>query len=328
MKKSIQYSIILFITVSLLSHSIVFSQDPQKLTLEAGYQLSIDTPSEIILPPNYDPAKKYPLLVFLPATGGMSRDLYEGYVRQALNITGNEPKSPFGFNNSPSTEQMMDLTPLMDSLGRQPTNKEINDYIEKKFMSLVKTRMKANEQSISEEDKIKNLQEALFGEKAKEKAFIVMLPGGEGSTKDHDWKGFSACIHRYETRVLQDIETYSKQYSIDQSNIILTGFSLGGDLSWAISHRYPEKFKGAAIAGTRCSYYEKGRMERQLKNGVHYFMAIGNSEMDAIVKGMTYATTLLKQTGIPYKFQRMPGGHVELTFEQFQEGLNFVMFNK
>lgn len=148
-----------------------------------------------------------------------------------------------------------------------------------------------------------------------------------GSTKDHSWEGFEACVYRYENKILQDIDSLSKIYNIDHSKIILAGFSLGGDLGWAISQRYPEKFRGALVNGSRCGYAEKGMMQRQAKKGVRYYIAMGELESESRMKGAKAAVAALGKAGIAHKFATTPAvEHETATFEQFREALNFLLF--
>ena len=176
------------------------------------------------------------------------------------------------------------------------------------------------------EAELKAFLQALFGTRMNEKAFIALIPPGEGSTKDHSWQGFEACIYRNENRILKDIETYSKQYSIDASRIVMIGYSLGGDLSWAITQRYPEKFKGALASGTRCGYTEAGMMERQAKKGVRYYLTIGNEDLATRKSGMNNAKALLDKAGVKNKYAETMGTHVRASIEQLRVGFNFILF--
>ena len=156
----------------------------------------------------------------------------------------------------------------------------------------------ANESSNVDESSFAALLKAYFGNEMDKKSFILMLPDGAGSTADHDWKGFSASIYRYENRIFTDIETYSKKYSIDPDKIILFGYSLGADMAWAITNRYPEKFKGAILSGSRCSYSEKGMIQRLAKKNARFYITMGDQEQDARMKGAKAAITILNNAKI------------------------------
>lgn len=211
---------------------------------------------------------------------------------------------------------------LTDSLKRPPTEDEINRYI-----FLEELKLNAGRKTPTENESFNFFQQILFGEDVKNKAFIALIPDGTGSTNDHSWEGFEACIFRYENKILKDIDSLSQTYNIDQSKIILAGFSLGGDLSWAISQRYPEKFKGAIVSGSRCGYAEKGMMQRQAKQGVRYYITMGEYESATRMTGAKAANTLLNNNGIKNKFNTIPyAEHEPATLEQFKEALNFLLF--
>lgn len=236
---------------------IAHAQSPRKLTQDSTYQLEVHENSEWLFPSGYDSTKKYPLLIFLPFTGGTGADYFYSYA---------------------------------------------NDMDE--------------------------LMEKLFDTQPGEKSFIVLIPGDAGSEDDHSWQGFEACISRYEKRIFEDIASTGSKINIDTGKIVLTGFSLGGDLSWAITQRYPEKFKGAIISGSRCSYSEKGMMARQSKKGFKYYLAMGNDESETRLEILNGSVSALNKAGVQYKYTRMEGEHEACTIEQLREAVEFILFSK
>lgn len=311
---------ILLCLAVLLLYSTANAQAPRKLQLEEGANIEIKTKSKLVLPPGYDPQKSYPLVVFMPFTGGSGTDMLSTYAYQSGNYSGNSMGGG-GYME-------FNLSPLIDSLKRMPTDKEVNDYMDKLIKEKQNSTKEEDTGSKSEEEKyLEAFLKGVFGSEINNKSFIAMLPDGIGSTADHNWKGFSACIHRYETRILQDIESYSANYKIDKNNIILIGYSLGGDLSWAITNRYPEKFKGAIISGSRCGYAEKGMIERLAKKNARYYIAMGEHESDARMKGAKYAQTRLNTSKIANKFELIKeAGHDPTSFSQLKDAFNFVLF--
>lgn len=282
----------------MIAVAAAYGQLPRKLTQTPGYQLTLDEPSVLKVPPGYDAKKKYPLVVFLPFTGGTADMFFNEYI---------------GYG-----KEVLHMYELMDSLKRMPTEQESAAY--KKILD--KSRADWTEGTWDIASMIKTVYKSLKFDKA----FFALVPTGAGSTKDHSWQGFEACIYRYENKILNDIKTYSKQYSIDTTRIILAGYSLGGDLSWAISQRYPEKFRGAIVNGSSCSYAEKGMMARQAKQGARIYFALGESELARRTTGTLNAKALLDKAGIKNKLSRMRGEHVTATREQFREALDFLLF--
>lgn len=231
---------------------------PRKITVASGFQSEIQTPSTILAPPDYSSSRKYPVIIFLPFTGGESSRLFD----------------MFAEGNS------------------------------RNFMS--KVFPDRNER--------------------REKSFFVMLTPEPASTKDHSWQGFEAATFRYENRIITDLEELKKTHNIDTSKIILVGFSMGGDLGWAITQRYPDKFKGAIISGSRTSWAEKDRMSVIKQLGLKFYFVMGDQESADRLNGLKTTLQNLDKTQIPYIFKRAPGSHVPPTFEQFVEGLRYILY--
>lgn len=309
----------ILLIATFLIYIAIQAQDPRKLHLEEGANIEIKVKSKLVLPPGYDPQIEYPLVVFMPFTGGSGTDMLSNYAYQSGNYSGNSMGGGY---------MEFNLSPLIDSLKRMPTDKEVNDYMDKLIKEKQNSTKKEETGSKSEEEKyLEAFLKGLFGNEMSNKSFMALLPDGIGSTADHNWKGFSACIHRYETRILNDIESYSTNYKIDKNKIILIGYSLGGDLSWAITNRYPEKFKGAIISGSRCGYSEKGMINRLAKKNAKYFIAMGEHESDARMKGAKYAQTRLNNAKIANKFELIKeAGHDPTSYTQLKDAFNFVLF--
>lgn len=235
-----------------------------QLDLDSTYQLEIKSASEILLPPEYDESKKYPLLVFLPPTYLTAKDLFLSYTMGAKYYKS-DIKGMF--------EQMYDDT-----------------------------------------------------DERKRKSFIVMLPKGEGTAKENSYLGFQAAIHRYENRILKDIEQYKDEYNIDTDKVVLVGFSLGGDLAWAITNRYPERFAGAIISGCMCDYWEQDGTDRIADTGLKYYFVMGDRELRIRMRTFSDTRSELDRKTIGYVFNMITGTHVAATLENIREALDFIIF--
>jgi len=247
----------LLLLILLFADVSAIAQSPRKLSQDTAFQLVVKEQSTILLPGNYDSTKKYPLLIFLPFTGGTASD----YVMMLA--------------SNPD-----DLTNYLYSSTEHA-----------------------------------------------QKSFIILCPGDAGSVTDHSWKGFEACISRYEKRIIEDMASLKTKYGIDTNNVVLCGYSLGGDLSWTISQRYPEKFKGAVISGSRCSYSEKGMMARQAKKGFKYYFAMGKQESADRVNGMNNSIKLLNQAGVSYKNVQIDGEHAGFDIDHLKEALKYILYH-
>ncbi len=157
-----------------------------------------------------------------------------------------------------------------------------------------------------------------------EASFLLLLPDGMGSTADHSWQGFAACIERYEKRVKQDIDAARKEHKI--GNIYLAGFSLGGDLSWALSQRHPDLFQGAIVMGSRCSYYEAGKLDQLAKKKYRFSLVMGADERADRMKGIKAAMELLDKSHVTYQYKTVPGQeHVAATPELFRDAIRYLL---
>ena len=245
----------------------VNSLAPKPLQLVEGYETYIQGTCTVILPPDYDPNRRYPAVVFLPYTGGTSTDIYEKYLFESRD---------YAYGQS-------DLEVFFNALFPDQYQRARN-------------------------------------------SFITILPGGYGSHRDHSWQGFNACIYRYENRILEDLKTLVPTYHIDPDRILLAGHSLGGDLSWAISQRYPQVFKGALVMGSRCGYYEDGKMPLLAQEGVRYYMIMGENEAPERMVSFNGSRQMLEQNRVEHFYVSNPGaGHDPGTFEQFRAGLVYLL---
>ncbi len=139
--------------------------------------------------------------------------------------------------------------------------------------------------------------------------FLLILPPGRFSRSDYE-SDFPAFVDEYERTVLDLLSAASQQYSIDQNRIYLAGYSLGGDLAWALSVRNPSLFAGAVVAGSRSSYPITAEARRALRqNGFRAAFLIGSDDSDDRITGIDRAYRTLNQDGITAVFQEFDGGH-------------------
>lgn len=161
-------------------------------------------------------------------------------------------------------------------------------------------------------------------------SFVVILPKGKGSRRDHSWRGFEQCFTRYEERILKDVRKFAKTYSLDTGRVYLTGVSLGGDLAWAISQRNPEFFQGALVMGSRCSYPPPtGTLELMKSKNYAFFMTMGMKEAKDRLAGMRYARKQLDSLQILSIYKEMPDlYHHKAPLWLFVEGLEYLLKQK
>ena len=161
------------------------------------------------------------------------------------------------------------------------------------------------------------------------KGFIVLVPPGRGSTREHSSTGFSAAIKRYHNRLNSDLKELAVNYGADTTKVVFAGYSLGGDLSWAMSLKNPENTLGAIVQGSRAGYRQKGSAEILAQRGARFYFAMGQFESEVRMKGVGYSKQLLDKNRISYKYYEIPGGgHVSMGKNNFLRALKFVMYKE
>jgi predicted esterase len=161
----------------------------------------------------------------------------------------------------------------------------------------------------------------------KKRGFILLLPPGVGSTRHHRWRGFRAAIVKFEKHIRTALARVTKIHKVDRNRVVLSGFSLGGDLSWALSLRNPQLISGAIIMGSRCSYRKRHAAKQLAARRVRFFLAMGGQEKTVRIKGMRRAKRLLDKAGVKYRYVTIPKpGHVRASWKTFRQALEYTLF--
>ncbi len=139
--------------------------------------------------------------------------------------------------------------------------------------------------------------------------YAVLLPAGTPQSSDY-LPGFSRYLGWYEARLLEDVRSALATHPIHAECVHLAGFSLGGDLAWALLVRQPATFRGALVIGSRCSAALRPAATETLKSrDARVAFAIGTSDDAARVSGLTRAHDRVRAAGIPTVLLRYEGGH-------------------
>lgn len=154
---------------------------------------------------------------------------------------------------------------------------------------------------------------------------VIVLPPGRFSTDDY-LPDFLRFVDWYEERLLADLEELEQSHSIDTARIVLAGYSLGGDLAWALSVRNPRLFAGAVVGGSRSSYPAGGGVLQQLAgNAFRGAFLIGERDSPQRFDGLNLARARLEDAGAEVLYREYPGGHVNPPVELAQEALIFSL---
>ncbi len=154
--------------------------------------------------------------------------------------------------------------------------------------------------------------------------YILLLPKGRPLRTDY-LPNFMQYVDWYEERLLSEIERAERLYSVDTDKRILAGYSLGGDLSWALTMKRPELFAGAVMAGTRCSYPpERSDLDTLKRKGYKAAFFIGSREDINRYDGINAARWTLENAGIETRYTEIDGGHIAAPVEMFVDALNWI----
>jgi len=128
--------------------------------------------------------------------------------------------------------------------------------------------------------------------------FIILAPKARGLS---DWY-----LGNSGKDVIECIEHIKKLYNIDEKNIILDGFSMGGYGAWRLSAIHPEVFKAVIIrSGATKPPGRKGENILALlykKLDTEYFIVHGGKDNAVSVENARRAVEKLKELGISHKY--------------------------
>ncbi len=227
---------------------------------------------EVVLPPDYDPTRAYPVVEILPATGSTAATLLQMYLSRV-------------------------------GLGRL--------YAE------------------DPETQLAALRPYLFPDSGPaSRGVILILARGRGSFDDYRTPAaWASTIARYERRVLADLGAVARTRLVDTTRLVVAGFSLGGDLSWAIALRNARLLHGAIVMGSRATYRpDPGQAQAIAASGLRLFLTMGDADDRTRQRLARAAAGTLDRWGVPNRFKVLPGaGHEPAPPEVFAQALEFVL---
>lgn len=150
-------------------------------------------------------------------------------------------------------------------------------------------------------------------------SFVVILPPGQGSSANWSGWGWEALVDEYEGYVQNDLMPVVEKYAVNPKQLVIGGFSLGGDLSWALSLRNPDLFSGAIVMGSMSNYRDAQSAATLASKNFRYFMVMGGYDEN---RGSMYdALDTLDDYHIDYQYEEVSNaGHGDLP-EQMQSDL-------
>ncbi len=156
---------------------------------------------------------------------------------------------------------------------------------------------------------------------------IFILVHGRGSAEDYRTaQAWARTIARYEWQVLADLRAVAATRRVDTTRMALAGFSLGGDLAWAITLRNPRFLHGAIVMASRASYRpEPAAVNVLVARGDRFFLTMGDEDDRTRQRLARAAAQALDRWGVTNRFVVIPGaGHEPAPPETFAQALEFV----
>lgn len=157
--------------------------------------------------------------------------------------------------------------------------------------------------------------------------FLLVLAGGQAGPADYaSGDAWIRTIDRFEQGVRGDIAALAATRRIDTTRVVLAGFSLGGDLAWALALRNPAAYRGAVVMSSRATYRAPPAGYRALTaNGSRFFLTMGSDDT-ARLPSARAAIDVLDALRVPNQFREVPGaGHAAAPPELLAEGIAFVL---
>jgi len=156
---------------------------------------------------------------------------------------------------------------------------------------------------------------------------IVVLAAGVGAPADYrTGERWTRTVERYERQLRADLEALGNDRRIDASRVVLVGFSMGGDLAWALALRNPSLVSGAVVMASRASYRGRpGDLRTLADRGARFYFTMGEDEERSRIAGNEAARRLLDSEGVAHRYRRIPGGHVRAPADVFEEALDYVL---
>ena len=156
-------------------------------------------------------------------------------------------------------------------------------------------------------------------QRRQDNSFVIIMPPGQGSSANWSGYGWESFVSEYEQYINQSLDPIAAKYSVDPDQMVIGGFSLGGDLSWTLSLRNPDIFSGAIVMGSMSNYRDAQSAQMLAARDFRYFMVMGGYDGN---RGAMYeALDSLDQHSIEYHYEEvLAAGHGDLP-EQMQHDL-------
>lgn len=138
---------------------------------------------------------------------------------------------------------------------------------------------------------------------------LVYVPG-KGSAAQHGGSGFRDLLAHTDTWLEDDLPELLQTNNLDPNQTIMLGYSLGGDLAYALVQNAPDAYHAAIVLGSRCSYRTSDGYVDIAFNGTKVYLGMGKQDAADRLKGMQQAYAQLRLAKADVRYQEIEGlGH-------------------
>ena len=159
---------------------------------------------------------------------------------------------------------------------------------------------------------------------------LLVLLDEKGKHRDYrSGAKWAETVREYESEIRLVLGDLATQYSIDPERIALGGFSMGGDLSWALALRNPQTFRGAVIMGSRCTWREPGGPSKLRDQGARVAFFMGSDDQRVRQSGIHAARDLLETAGVDVRYAELEDRrHLPVPAAAFWESVDWALGKK
>ncbi|MEM9067840.1 MAG: hypothetical protein AAGE52_05015 [Myxococcota bacterium] len=156
-------------------------------------------------------------------------------------------------------------------------------------------------------------------------AYYVLLTPGQPQRSDY-LPRFSRYVEWAQERINADVDAALASHAVDPEQIFLLGFSLGGDTSWALLLRNPERYRGALVMGSRSSARPRRRASETLRRRrARVFFTMGRSDDEVRQRGIARAHERATEASLEARLVEFSGGHQLPPADVLSGGLRFLL---
>lgn len=162
----------------------------------------------------------------------------------------------------------------------------------------------------SDAERFFSFSEGSLSRQAQQQGYIIVVPPADIAADYSTAAAWSATLKLFSKGVAGDVDEVLQKHGGDPRRVALAGYSMGGDIAWALSQMDPQRYAGAIVIGSRASYRASGALPTLAQRGAKFFFFMGQQESPDRLNGSRAAQAALQKAGIDHRYAQGPGDHV------------------